>query len=322
MSDLSKPEFNNPNNPSEDSTVEHAAVPHSGDAGIEFPVKDFDKTTLQQAVSEGLITTPDDPSSITSHAVPDAEAFGTEPKKGRGKLIAGVSTVLAAGLGIGAFTMFGSKEAGDSSPEVTAPTATTPAIIEKSLTQEELAAKYPNLTYKEARLLNRLVQYGYPDKVKDFYEFNGYNTKQILLDYATALSAIVNTHNYDTYAQMYGYKEFEGEFVTTRFPNNGFTLDELDAFYVPNPNNIKFKPCTTEGDYVSCEGYVELYTFYRNDDPDSEYVDDMINHRLENEPPNNGNRIYLILKPQIDTRNYIIYDSFEHFSYDEPTTYN
>lgn len=149
MSDVSNPEFNKPD-VSTDSTVDHATLPHSGDAGIEFPVNDFDNTPLHQAVSEGLISTPDDPSSLAQEfdTDPDEELFGNEQKRGHGKLIVGVSTLLAAGLGFASLTMSGNNKDSRNSDvsAVTAPTTpSTSALNTNGTIKSETAQEdYPN----------------------------------------------------------------------------------------------------------------------------------------------------------------------------------
>lgn len=317
MSDVSNPEFNNPKKLSTDSSVDHAPLPHSGDAGIEFPVNEFDKTPLHQAVSEGLITTPDDPSSIAGNNIPANEQIGVEAKKRHGKLFIGASTLLAAGLGFAGLSMTGNNKSKDIAPAEDTVT-TSPTTLEVQTTPEELAVKYPNLSVKEARLLNTLVKYGYVDKVKAYYNYDGTNSRQLIIDLATDVAAVTNTHNFDSFAQMYGYKEFEGEFKDTLFPNNNFNLDKLAGFYAPYIKNTKFKPCTYNGDSVECEGYVEMMVFWRREDADSDYVKDIISNRLANQPPDNSAPIYLIINAKINPELYIVEHLTANFSYDEP----
>jgi len=114
-------------------------IPHSGVHGNEFPVTEFDNTSLEDVVDQGMLTTPTSAEALPSTWVerqPDRKGFTKKQK-----LIAGISgAALALGIGAGLKSMNNSDEqvapvgpvATAASGETATPTAEatkTPEII-------------------------------------------------------------------------------------------------------------------------------------------------------------------------------------------------
>ncbi len=153
VSELPKENFTNPNLPSvspreQGSSVTEQTFPHSGGRNVpeslrESPVREFDKTSMQEAIDMGHLGVPTSPSAI-------AEALPVNPtpeKKSRKKLLIGASAGLA-GMAIAASAVIGINmstkgDASPSNPETpkTDPKGTTEVITEPS-TPEEYRAAY------------------------------------------------------------------------------------------------------------------------------------------------------------------------------------
>lgn len=126
----------------ETSIVSDAPVPHSGNLGLEQPVKDFDNTSLEEALSQGLVETPDDPSPIEeSEPVSNiaGQSYESNPR-GRRWLV----PVIGAGLAAAAFLGFKAGE-DSGSPQSKVPTATAPGETPKTSTPEISASAVGNI---------------------------------------------------------------------------------------------------------------------------------------------------------------------------------
>lgn len=98
--------------PERDSFDAAGVVPHSGHLGFEQPVQEFDNTTLYQAHEQGLITIPENPSALV------------EAPKPKGRVLAFVGGLAAAGAGAVAFLTMSSG--GETATVPTAPTEQEP----------------------------------------------------------------------------------------------------------------------------------------------------------------------------------------------------
>jgi len=109
-------------------------IPHSGVHGNEFPVTEFDNTSLEDAVDQGMLTTP-----TSAEALPSTWVERQPDKKGftkKQKLIAGISgAALALGIGAGLKSMNNSDE----QVAPVGPVATAPATAEATKTPEIIA---------------------------------------------------------------------------------------------------------------------------------------------------------------------------------------
>lgn len=83
-------------NPTSGNTSAGEQIPHSGVGGYEQPVNDFDKTSLQDAVDQGLLTTPESPAPLVRTQSPEAK-----PSRRR------LTAKERIGLGLAAFGLVG-----------------------------------------------------------------------------------------------------------------------------------------------------------------------------------------------------------------------
>lgn len=107
-------------NPTSGNTSAGEQIPHSGVGGYEQPVNDFDNTSLQDAVDQGLLETPESPAPLVS---PSAE---TKPSRRRLTVKEKLGLGLA-GLGLvggGAYLATHGGDSDERSPERPVATAT------------------------------------------------------------------------------------------------------------------------------------------------------------------------------------------------------
>lgn len=93
-------------------------------ASLEQPVNEFDKTTLQEAVDQGLITTPNSPKAL--------EAEKTESHWKKWAAIGTLSAFALGGIGFGAAKALGGSSSPERAPSASAPV--TPGTTEPTAT--------------------------------------------------------------------------------------------------------------------------------------------------------------------------------------------
>lgn len=95
-------------NPTSGNTSAGEQIPHSGVGGYEQPVNDFDNTSLQDAVDQGLLETPESPAPLVAPQT-------TETKPSRRRLSVKEKAGLAlAALGLGVGGTYLATQGGDS----------------------------------------------------------------------------------------------------------------------------------------------------------------------------------------------------------------
>lgn len=117
MSDVDHNPFTTPNPDERTNTPVQEAVPHAGKQSWELPVREFDKTTLQEAVDQERITVPESPAPLVEPTPEPAPQ-----KTNRGAKIFGAIAAVAA-IGGGAFAL-GSKSGGNETETAERPAAT------------------------------------------------------------------------------------------------------------------------------------------------------------------------------------------------------
>lgn len=136
MSDVDQNPFATPNPDERTNVPVQEAVPHAGKQNWELPVREFDKTTLQEAVDQERITVPESPAPLVEPTPEPAPQ-----KTNRGAKIFGAIAAVAA-IGGGAFAL-GSKSGGNETETAKRPAATAAPAVETPVTAVDAPVVIP-----------------------------------------------------------------------------------------------------------------------------------------------------------------------------------
>ncbi len=248
------------------------SIPHSGNLGLEKPVKEFD-THLGVAHEKGLIT----PLKIEE----DPRNPEDKKKMSLGKKI-GAFTAAVVLAGGAAFVAKGLAGSGDNTPEAAPVPAenTTDEVVEDpsnpvevdepvaeenpedSSEVEPRKGSYPFLNDSESLLLSELTNHGYSDTVSEGnYYFESSAPESLLTEVGEDILAALNLRDTDALARVMGgesSEDFDYEGAEER-------MRSLERFYATE-DYVRVEECVDNGNTVSCTGYMGVFSFYSGDD--------------------------------------------------------
>ena len=217
-------------------------IPHSGVHGDEFPVKEFDNTTLAEAVDQGKLTTP----TGVDFLITPPEKKGFSKKQ---KLIAGISgAALALGIGAGLKSMNNSDE--QVAPVGPVATAPATAAASETATQTTEATKTPEIIAPAGKFSPEALAELTPAQLTERFTIKADTVKapsQYLAAFMERLDAQINAGHtiadYGSYANS-GKGVFEAAMVEKyanptsmgMFNKTGFGNDTIS--YFANKYNI------------------------------------------------------------------------------------
>ncbi len=299
--------------------IDTVSIPHSGQLEgpmQELPTRRFDKTLLEEAHEQNLITIPD--SVNLEQGIDSNEDENTN--SGRKKVIAGgiAVTTLAFGAGAAGFALGGSSGEGDTPNTIdeaantvvddaetdaildTPPSETTITVEGESPVQTPETQDSPNYTYlsdSESALLDRLSQDGYPTIVLGNHEFDSNNPEGLLVSVGNDILAALNTRDIDAFVQAIGGNERSD---MANHEDMQRQIEALDDFYALE-DYVRLNSCTSNGNEVTCSGYIGVFAFNSNSDlNDPDTVEFLENPVLE-KPTNSGQRYLELVDVRFNT---------------------